>query len=791
MQVSENSDIVCHRIRLNGVVQGVGFRPLVWRLAKELKLTGWVRNDSKGVEIEVCGSARNVEHLTQRLHADAPPLAQIDSITSRYTGSVSVSEDFFILDSRGGRSATMIGQDTTICRDCLSEMFDPRGRRWRYAFSNCAQCGPRYTICRGLPFDRERTSLKPFSMCNKCSSEYQRPHDRRLHAEGNCCPKCGPQLSLLDAGGTAIAGDAIAMTLALIKAGRIVAIKGPGAFHLVCDARNPAAVALMRERKHRHFKPFPVMFANALSATSYVQFSVGEPGLLSLPERPIILLKKRKNCDEALPGVAPELPWLGVLLPFSPIHYLLFHEAVERPAGMEWLDKAQDLALLMSSGNPGREPPAIDNDEALARLSGIADAFLIHDREIVNRCDDSIACSGPGGLQLIRRARGYTPRAIKLPHSGPPILAVGGEVKNAICVTRGDEAFVSQYLGELTNPAACAYFEETIAHLLKMLEVSPTLIAHDLHRDTHATRVATELARQRGIPLLGVQHHHAHVAAVLAEHHVTEPAFALALDGGEIGTDGTVWGGELLRVDGARFDRLGHLRPFQLVGTDQESRIPWRLAAGVLSALGRGHEIPQRFVAEPLAEQVAQQLETGDACRTSSSMGRLFDAAAGLLGISRVSVFRDQAGLMMEGMAERFGNAPPLQDGWKIQDGCLDLMPLFAMLADEKNSQRGAAIFYATLAAALTEWLCAVAPQGSTIAAGGGCLQNQVLGRELRSRLDDRGMNLIEARRVPPNDGGLALGQAWVAQQYLSGWGEPEGPGKSWPELENRRVAQR
>ena len=769
VQVPGNSGVVCQRIRINGVVQGVGFRPLVWRLAKELGLTGWVRNDAQGVELEVCGGHEKVDALLQRLHHDAPPMARIDAITSRFTESVSVSEDFFILDSRGGRSATMIGPDMTVCRDCLAEMFDPNGRRWRYALTNCGHCGPRYSICSGLPYDRARTSLKPFAMCRKCEAEYLRAHDRRLHAEGNCCPKCGPQLSLVDASGAAIGGDPIAQTLGLIRDGQIVAVKGPGGFHLFCDARNPAAVALMRERKRRQVKPFAVMFASASSVIPYVQLRVGEPGLLALSERPIILLNKRKGCDEKLPGVAPDLPWLGVVLPFSPIHYLLFHEAAGRPAGLDWLDSEQSLALLISSGNRSREPIAIDNEEAMERLSGLADAFLLNDRTVVTRCDDSIACSGPGGLQLIRRARGYAPKAVKLPQSGPPVLAVGGPVKNAVCVTRGGEAFLSQHIGELSNPAASAGFEATIRHLLKMLEVAPSLIAHDLRRDDYTTSLIETMAHQREIPLLAVQHHHAHVAAVLAEHHINEPTFGLALDGGELGTDGTLWGGELLKIDGARFERFGHLVPISLLGDDAESREPWRLAAVMLQMLGRGQEIERRFAAQPDAARLIAELAGSGAGRRSSSLGRLFDAASGLLGFRQMQIYRDQAGLLMEGAAEGFGETPALSAGWRIANGQLDLLPLFDYLADETNPARGAAVFYATTAAALTEWVCSVVPAGARIAAGGGCLQNQVFAGELRSRLSQRGLHLMEARRVPPSDGGLALGQAWVAQRYLLG----------------------
>ena len=769
MQVTENSSVVCLRVRVNGIVQGVGFRPLVWRLAKELGLAGWVRNDSRGVELEVCGKRENVDALIQRIHQDAPPMAQIDAITSRFTESVSVSDDFFILDSRGGRSATMIGPDMTVCRDCLAEMFDPNSRRWRYALTNCGHCGPRYTICTGLPYDRARTGLKNFTMCGKCEAEYLRAHDRRLHAEGNCCPKCGPQLSLLDSVGKAVSGDPIANALAFIKSGRIVAVKGPGGFHLFCDAHNPAAVALMRERKHRHYKPFSVMFAGTQSANPYVQFRVGEPGLLTLPERPIILLNKRKNCDQKLPGVAPELPWLGVVLPFSPVHYLLFHEAAGRPGGLEWLEAEQGLALMMSSGNPGREPIAVDNDEALERLAGLADVFLVHNRPIVTRCDDSIACSGPGGLQVIRRSRGYAPKAVKLPYAGPPVLAVGGPVKNTVCVTRGAEAFISQHVGELSNPAAFVGFEETIRHLLKMLDVAPALLAHDLNRDEFSAAIVAEMARQRGIPMLAVQHHHAHVAAVLAEHHKTEPTFGFALDGGELGTDGTIWGGELLMVDGARFERLGHLAPFTLLGDDAESRIPWRLAASILYALGRRDDIERRFGDRPEAGRVAAMLASGEACRQSTSLGRLFDAAAALLGINQEQHYRYEAGMVLEGKAERFGEVEPFAEGWRLVDGKLDLMPLFARILEERDACRGAAVFFATTAAALADWAAQTIPEGSLVAAGGGCMQNQVFSRELKLQLGRRGLHLMEARRVPPSDGGLSLGQAWIAQRYLLG----------------------
>ena len=770
MSHSESSSSVhCQRIRLTGVVQGVGFRPFVWRLAKELRLTGWVRTDARGLEIEVRGPHGQIDSLVDRLRREAPPFSRIDSVQRRSAEPEDIADDFAIIDSLGGRTATMIGPDTAVCRNCLADMFDPQGRRWRYAFTSCAHCGPRFSICHDLPFDRERTSFRAFPVCKKCRGEFERPHDRRLHTAGISCPKCGPQLSLLDPLGKPIHGDALANALALLKEGKILAVKGPGGFQLMCDARNVEVVAALRVRKRQAARPFAVMFANALSATACVHVSVGEPGLLNLPERPIILLRKRHRCDAALPGVAPDLAWLGVMLPASPLHYLLFHEAAGRPEGTTWLDRAEELALVVTSGNPAGEPPAIGNTEALERLAGVADAFLMHDLELATGAEDSIACSGPGGLQLVRRSRGYAPRSVKLPFATAPILAVGAHDKSTVCATRGNEAFLSPHLASLVDASSTEAIAQAADHLLQLLDVAPSLIAHDLDAQSPATRLAVALAEERNLPLLAVQHHHAHVAAILAEHHVEGPVYALALDGFGVGNDGQPWGGELLRVDGASFARLGHLAPLGLCAGDPENGQPWRLAAAILHALGRGSEIERRFATQPEAAQVAANLANGIAVQPTTSLGRLLDAAAGLLDICPVARFGGQGGLLLEGLAERQGEVAPFSGGWRIEEGCLDLQPLFAALADEKNAQHGAALFHATLAAALADWLLAVAPVGTTVAAGGGCMQNQVLSRGLRDRLGSAGFHLIEARRIPPNDGGIALGQAWIAQHTLQG----------------------
>jgi len=764
-EMSENR--VCRNIRVSGVVQGVGFRPFVWRLAKELGLAGWVRNDSRGVEIEVRGGAEQVDRLVQRLAEDAPPLARVNSVTAREAVPGHDNDGFVIVDSRGGRAATMIGHDTAVCRDCLAEMFDPGNRRWRCAFTNCTNCGPRYTITRGVPYDRVRTSLKHFTMCQRCQAEYRLPEDRRFHAEANCCPKCGPQLFLLDAEGHRLPDDPVAGAIQLLRQGKIVAIKGLGGFHLACDARNAVAVALLRERKQRDDKPFVVMLANASSATPFVQMGVGEPGLLTLPTRPAILLRKRSGCDAALPGVAPGLAWLGVMLPYTPLQFLLFHEAAKRPAGVGWLERAQDLALVMTSANPGGEPLVVGNSEALLRLYGIADAFLMHDRDIVTRCDDSVARITSGGLQFIRRGRGYTPRAIRLPFSGPSVLAVGAWFKNTVCVTRGDEAFLSQHIGDLDNAAVCGFHEETVAQLLKLLSVEPAIVAHDLHPDFHSTRFATGFAQQRRLPLLGVQHHHAHAAAVLAEHGIQGATVAMSLDGVGIGTDGGAWGGELLCVDGERFERLGYLMPLALPGGDRAAHEPWRMAASVLHKLGRGEEIVERFADQSAASAVAQMLTGGINSPPTSSMGRIFDAVAGLLGIKSVMLYEGQAAMLLESLAQRYGDILPFDQGWRIERGCLDLLPLLRALADERSPERGAALFHATLVAALDDWVRTVAPGEKTVVGSGGCFLNQVLMRGLRNRFGAQGVRLIEARHVPPNDGGVAVGQAWVALQHL------------------------
>ncbi len=869
---------VAVRIRVRGQVQGVGFRPFVYRLAAELGLCGWVRNDADGVEIEAQGGAKEIESLLARLRDEAPVLARVDEVSATPAGIESNRLDFSILESRAGHAHTGIAPDAALCPDCLAEICDPADRRYRYAFTNCTHCGPRYTITRHLPYDRPNTSMAGFALCPACKREYDDPLDRRFHAQPNACPACGPKLWLVDApkspltpllqrgetaeaplfsplqrgetadalslplsqnGETATAAslpplsrrgrreaagtrrghssrvkkggwggfdDPIAATVEHLRAGRIVAIKGVGGFHLMCDARNPEAVARLRRRKQREEKPFAVMLAGVASVAPFAECDAVERELLESRERPIVLLKKRAECDAALPGIAPGMSELGVLLPYAPLHYLLFHEAAGRPQGTAWLAAPQELALVCTSANPGDEPLVTGNDEALARLADIADAFLLHDRDILVRCDDSVVRSvkavrseeygvrsenlhsvvrseesgvksknlhraafdfTPHSFSFVRRARGYTPRAIKLARAGRSVLAVGGWFKNTVCLTRGDEAFLSQHIGDLDHAATCRSLEEAAQHLMNVLEIEPEIVAHDRHPDFFSTRFAVDFAGGRGIPALAVQHHHAHIAAVLAEHGVAGPVLGLALDGVGLGADGSAWGGELLRVDGVQFQRLGHLNPLALPGGDRAAREPWRMAASALHALGRGAEIERRF-AHPAGAAVRQLLERNVNSPATSSCGRLFDAAAGLLGVRDAAAFEGQAAMLLEGLAEAHGPAVPLAQGYVVEaDGRLNLLPLLAALSEIRDAGYGAALFHASLAQALAAWIePALEKTGlNRVALGGGCFLNRLLCADLGARLAGLGVTAYQARQAPPNDGGLSLGQAWVAMQ--------------------------
>ena len=787
------------RVRVLGQVQGVGFRPYVYGLAVELGLTGWVLNDAAGVDLEIQGGPQAVDAFLHRLPAEAPPLARVDAIETTDLAPEPSGADpaFRIAPSRAGAVRTGITPDAAVCSACLEELFDPKDRRYRYPFINCTHCGPRYTLTRALPYDRPNTSMAAFTQCAPCQYEYDDPANRRFHAQPNACPDCGPSLTLLNPDGTRIStADPIAETVRRLRAGEILAVKGLGGFHLFCDARNADSVARLRARKHREEKPLAVMAANLNVLEGLVDIGEAEDRLLRSHDRPIVLLRKSPGCDEALPGVAPGLAWLGAMRAYTPLHYLLFHDAAGRPPGTAWLEAedADPWLLVCTSANPGGEPLVTDNAEAVRRLAGIADALLVHDRDILVRCDDSVIRVGAGGASFLRRARGSTPNAIRLPRGGPAVLALGAWLKNTLCVTRNDQAFLSQHIGDLDNASTCRSLDETARHLLDILEIRPERIACDWHPDFYSSQLAAAMAEELDVPLIRVQHHHAHLAAVQAEHGLDEPVLGIAMDGVGLGSDDAPWGGELLHLEGAGFERLGHIAPLSLPGGDRAAREPWRMAAAALHALGRGGEIAMRFPDQPLASQLAQLLERGINCPLTTSLGRHFDAAAGLLGIKPVQRFEGQAAMLLEGLAELHGPADPLPNGWRIDPGhTLTLLPLLASLADRALQSGGkpppsrhsgnapetlhqahaAAVFHATLAAALADWIQPIAEATGIrhLAFSGGCVLNQVLMTDLERRLIAAGFQVHLPRLAPANDGGLSLGQAWIAMGEKPGLG--------------------
>jgi hydrogenase maturation protein HypF len=747
-----------------GQVQGVGFRPYVYRLARELGLAGWVANTGDGVRIEVEGEAQAVERFVDGVRRGPAPLASVRDVR---LGRIAprAERDFRILGTRPGAVRTGVTPDTAPCETCLGELFDPADRRYRHPFINCTRCGPRYTITRALPYDRPNTSMGHFAQCGSCAAEYRTPQSRRFHAQPNACPECGPALRVLDAGGTPLASaDPVASVSAALLRGDVVAVKGLGGYHLVCDARDADAVAWLRARKRREAKPLAVMVASVASARSLVEVTKGECALLESPERPIVLLPRRPGAP-ALPGIADGLHRLGVMLPCTPLHYLLFHERAGRPHGLEWLNEAQPSVLVVTSANANGEPIVRDDEEALARLAGVADLFLVHDRGIVVRCDDSVVRADGAATTLVRRARGYTPVPVRLSSALPSVLAFGGLYKNTVCVTRGRDAYLSAHVGDLDNAATCAAQDEAVAHLLEVLAVTPQAVACDRHPDFHSTLAAARFAAERGLPLVQVQHHHAHVAAVAAEHGLEGPVLGVALDGVGLGDDGSAWGGELLRLDAGRCQRVGRLRPLALPGGDRAAREPWRMGASALHELGLGHAIEARF-GGAAAAAVAQMLERGSNCPPSSSAGRLFDAAAALLGVRRVNRFEADAAMALEDLTEGVPALHPDPGLWRVDEDLeLDLRPLLERLVTGAAPQADAALFHDTLAVAVARWAAAAADRtGITrVALGGGCLLNRRLSLRLDEELRTLELEAFRARQVPPNDGGLSLGQAWVA----------------------------
>ncbi len=736
------------QVRVKGAVQGVGFRPFVYRLAARHALSGFVLNDSRGVLLEVEGEA--LDAFVRALEREHPPLARIDGL------DVSVipaerSQGFEIRESIGGAVRTQVIPDAATCEACLGDLFDPASRFYLYPFVSCTQCGPRFTITRSLPYDRPQTSMEGFPLCEACAWDYGDVSGRRFRAEATACPDCGPRLSH--------SVEAIANA---VKAGLIVALKGIGGFHLICDARNETAVARLRHRKAREEKPFAIMVANEGSVDLVAVPSATERALLARSERPIVLMQR---CAGLAPSIGPGLDRVGVMLPYVPVHHLLFHALAGFPVDAAWRSLAQPTALVATSANPGGEPLVVDNDEARCRLAGIADLIVTHDRPIVTRADDSVMAIIDQRPAYLRRSRGFVPQPIDLGDDGPAVLGVGGHLKATVTVTRGREAFVSQHVGDLDTAATIRFFEETVRHLLDILDVVPEVVACDLHRDFHSTR----FAEASGIPLQAVQHHAAHLAAVAAEHQILGPILGVSLDGYDLGDDGGAWGGELMRLDGKCWRRLGHLAPLALPGGDRAAREPWRMGVAALAALGQADEATRHFPDVPLAGLLASKLAAPHtSVMTTTSMGRLFDAAAALLGMRNHQSYEGQAAMELEALVR---TPRALSGGYRLEGNQLDFRALLeAMLQWRDDPRAGAELFHGTLIDGLAAWIAEAASRAGLmqVALGGGCFMNCVLTEGLAAALRERGLIPLLPRAVPANDGGLSLGQASPARNSLT-----------------------
>ncbi len=758
-------------IAVYGIVQGVGFRPFVFGLASRLKLQGFVKNRVGSVLIEVEGEAQSLDRFLIELTSELPPLAQIDRLSwNRQSPRGDCEFRIEPSDSDTG-GPIFVSADVATCDDCLAELFNPHDRRYHYPFLNCTNCGPRLTIVTGAPYDRQRTTMAPFRMCADCRAEYDDPANRRFHAQPAACPACGPQLQLLDAQGKRVeTNDPLGCFAGALSAGSIGALKGLGGFHLTCDARSESAVAALRQRKHRDEKPFAVMLRDVETARKYCRTTPAEDTLLASPRRPIVLLHKRPSAGIA-EGVAPGNPALGVMLPYTPLHHLL-------------LEAVGGIPLVMTSGNRSDEPIAIDDHDALDRLNGIADLFLIHDRPIHVRCDDSVSRVVDRTESLVRRSRGYAPQPIGLPLDCPhAILAVGGQLKSTFALGRGRHAFVSHHLGDLDHYAAVCAFERDILLYQQLFAIEPVQIAHDLHPDYASTDYARKRARLRIRSLeerpflIRVQHHHAHMASCMAEHSLIEPVIGVTFDGTGYGTDGAIWGGEFLVGDFRQFRRAGHLRYVGMPGGDQAIREPWRMAVAHLRDAGSARrEFVSLFPPEAI-RTIETMLEKGFRTPMTSSAGRLFDAVAALAGLRQRVSFEGQAAMELEWLAT--GVADSEAYPFELEEVPADKHPDATVVVDTRpliraivlDTARGipAAIISRRFHTTLVELIASVCDhirgltQLDAVVLSGGVFMNALLSSEANTRLTGDGFRVYCHRLVPPNDGGLSLGQLAIA----------------------------
>ncbi len=771
------------RIEVHGAVQGVGFRPFVYRLATELGLTGWVINDTRGVFIEVEGLEPNLHLFQERLVREAPPRAVIQKVDFRWLGPAGYARFEIRHSDAGGTKTVLVLPDIATCADCLKEVFDPGDRRYCYPFTNCTNCGPRFTIIEALPYDRPNTTMRHFVMCPECRSEYDQPLNRRFHAQPNACPVCGPHLALWSARGeTLVEGDdaqVLQQAASGLRQGLIVAVKGLGGFHLMADACNADAVALLRQRKRRPHRPLALMARDLEQARTLCSISEEAEQLLTTPEAPILLLPRLPNALVA-DNVAPNNPNLGIMLPYTPLHHLLL--------------RMLDFPVVATSGNLTDEPICIDEREALQRLSGIADLFLVHNRPITRHADDSLVWIVDGQAQLLRRARGYAPLPVTVARPLPTILGVGAHLKNTVALSVGPHVFISQHIGDLETLEATIAFERVIADFLHLYEARPLAIAHDLHPDYISTRWAQEVVQTgriarlsielEGPQLVAVQHHHAHLAACLAENKVSGSALGVTWDGTGYGTDGTVWGGEFLLGDATSFMRVAHLRPFRLPGGEAAVLEPCRVALALLwemwgeNAWERDDLAPLREFSTSQKHLLAQMLRRSLNAPITTSIGRLFDGVAALVGLHQRVSFEGQAAMALEFTAD-----PSVQGAYPFsleesQSGeedatlskwILDWRPLLVALLDDLQRKVPVGIIAARFHNALVEGIVAVARQvgHARVVLSGGCFQNRWLTERAAAALRRAGFEVLLHRHVPPNDGCVSLGQVVVAAAKL------------------------
>jgi hydrogenase maturation protein HypF len=788
------------RIHITGIVQGVGFRPFVYALAQRYALDGWVRNTSAGVDIEVDGSPETLQAFSQALQAEAPPLAYIDHVRFSICPAHGYS-GFEIVHSETLAGAFQpISPDVATCPDCLREMFDPQDRRYRYPFTNCTNCGPRFTIIEEIPYDRPNTTMADFAMCPDCLEEYSQPLNRRFHAQPIACPVCGPQLWLettqVGSSDPLQSDAAIQAARRMLDEGKIVAIKGLGGFHLACDALNPDAVTELRRRKLRIDKPFALMLPDIETVSAHCELTEAGRQLLESRERPIVILNRRHTstiADQAAPGQAT----LGIMLPYTPLHTLLF-----APGSSDSHDKIKLTALVMTSGNLSEEPIAVDNQEAIARLAGLADAFLMHNRPIRTRCDDSVMrlypALQPGNANTqgvlppahlpVRRSRGYAPFPVHLPFSAPPVLAVGAELKNTFCLAREGYAFLSHHIGDLENYETLQSFEDGIQHLQHLFRIQPQAIAYDLHPDYLSTRYALEQSQQIGLSALGVQPHHAHIAACMAENGLdgSQPVIGIAFDGTGYGFDGAIWGGEFLVADYAGFQRSMHLAYVPLPGGDKAIREPWRVALSWLRQAGVDWDswLPTVRYASNLANAnqqlnvLSRQIDTRLNAPLTSSMGRLFDAVASLSGVRHTAGYEAQAAIELEALADpgEMGEYPLIMPSLSQTSTAtpIDISPMIkSLLIDLRNGisvSQISARFHNSLAR-LVLLACQEIRRSyglDRVALSGGVWQNITLFEKTIRLLGQDGFTIYFHRLVPPNDGGISLGQAAVLIHKLN-----------------------